>query len=228
MFWEEEDDKTLPFKAPETIIDVLFSIKCKTLPVDHVWALSQEIQHYLPWLTDYEGAGVHHIHVAESNNGWVRPNEVDALLYPSKRTKLILRIPSEKYDEVRTLSGKKLKLNQHLIELGNCKKRMLGNSGVIFARHMILKHQQTENAFLSEIANEIKVKTSTNVKKMLCGKTHTIKTPSAELKTIHLMIADLDDATSIKIQQLGLGSGRELGCGLFLPHKSIKTLKPTE
>jgi hypothetical protein len=42
------------------------------------------------------------------------------------------------------------------------------------------------------------------------------------------MIADLDSETSIKIQQLGLGKGRELGCGLFLPHKSIKTLKPTE
>ena len=93
---------------------------------------------------------------------------------------------------------------------------------------MLFEKNQTENEFLTNIAAEIKQKTNTKVKKMLCGKTHMIKTPDALLKTIHLMIADLDDETSLTIQQQGLGSKRVLGCGLFLPHKSIKTLKPSE
>ena len=63
---------------------------------------------------------------------------------------------------------------------------------------------------------------------MLCGKSHTIKTPNGYLKTKHLMIADLDNNTSIKIQQLGLGEAKELGCGLFLPHKGIKSLNASE
>ncbi len=228
LFWEEEDDKTLPYKAPDTIFDVMFSIECKSLPIDHAWALSQQLLKHLPWMSDYEGAGIHQIHVAESNNGWVRPEDGDALLFPSKRTKMSLRIPSEKYDEVQQLVGTNFDIQGHSIKLGKIKKKPLGNSGVIFARYVLLKDNQSENDFLTEIAAEIKNKTNTTVKKMLCGKSHNIKTPDAVLKGIHLMIADLDDETSITIQQQGLGQGRELGCGLFLPHKSIKTLKPTE
>ncbi len=228
MFWEEEDDKTLPYEAPDTIFDVMFAMDCKSLPIDHAWALSQQLLKHLPWMTDYEGAGIHQIHVAESNNGWVRPEDGDALLFPSKRSKMSLRIPAEKYLEVQQLVGKIIDFEGHKIKLGKIKKKSLGNSGVIFARYVLLKDNQSESDFLTEIAAEIKQKTNTNVKKMLCGKSHIIKTPDVSLKAIHLMIADLDDETSIKIQQQGLGQGRKLGCGLFLPHKSIKTLKPTE
>lgn len=228
QFWEEEDDKTLPYSAPDNIFDVMFSISCKSLPIDHAWELSQELLKHLPWINDYEGAGIHQIHVAESNNGWIRPNDEAALLFPSKRTKMSLRVPSEKYDELHNLIGKSVYIQGHELILGKFKKKPLGNSGVIFSRYVLIKDNQTENDFLTEIATEIKEKTNTSIKKMLCGKSHTIKTPDALLKTIHLMIADLDDDTSIKIQQLGLGQGREIGCGLFLPHKSIKTLKPMD
>lgn len=228
MFWEEEDDKTLPFKSPDTVFDVMFSIKCKSLPIDHAWALSQQIQSYLPWLGEEESAGIHQIHVAESNNGWMRPDDNNALLFPSRRTKLILRIPADKYIETQTLVGKLIDIDGHSLEIGKYKKRSLSNSGVIFSRYMPIDENQTEDEFLSIIAAEIKEKTNTSIKKMLCGKRHTFKTPKGIKHTIHLMIADLDDETSIKIQQNGLGSNRELGCGLFLPHKSIKTLKPTE
>jgi len=182
----------------------------------------------LPWIIDENCAGIHQIHVAESNNGWMRPDEDNALLFPSRRTKLILRVPTDKYSDVQTLVGKTIDIDNHTIQIGQCKKRSLSNSGVIFARHMMIDENQSEDEFLSEIATEIKEKTNTSVKKMLCGKRHTIKSPEGIQNTIHLMIADLDDETSIKIQQEGLGNKRELGCGLFLPHKSIKTLKPTE
>lgn len=228
MFWEDEDDKTLPFKAPENIVDVLFAMRCKSLPIDHAWALSQQIQKHLPWLSDYRGAGIHHIQVAESNNGWVRPTAENALLFPSRRTKLVLRVPAEKLTDLDRLVGEQLSIEDHTITLGSYKKKPLGNSGVIFARHMVMAEEQSENELMEAVAAEVRSLTGSPIKKMLCGKTHSIKTPQEHIKTIHLMIADLDDDTSIKIQQDGLGSGRELGCGLFLPHKSIKTLKPTE
>ena len=228
MFWEDEDDKTLPFNPPDTVFDVMFSMQCKSLPIDHAWALSQQLQKYLPWIGKNNCSGIHQIHVAESNNGWIRPDEENALLFPSKRTKLILRIPSDKYSDVQALTGVTLDLEGHPIKLGKLKKRSLSNSGVIFSRHMLIEQNQDEDEFLIKVASEIKAKTNITVKKMLCGKRHAIKTSKGIKNTIHLMIADLDDETSIKIQQEGLGKHRELGCGLFLPHKSIKTLKPTE
>jgi len=228
MFWEDEDDKTLPFKSPDNVFDVMFSMKCKSLPIDHAWTLSEQIQQYFPWIADETNAGIHQIHVAESNNGWIRPEEENALLFPSRRTKLIIRIPSNKFSELETLSGKTLEIEGHHINVGKYKKRSLGNAGVIFSRYMQINPQLSEDDFLMQVAEEIKTKTNTTVKKMLCGRRNKLKTPDGIIDTIHLMIADLDDETSMTLQQEGLGLGRELGCGLFLPHKSIKTLKPTE
>jgi CRISPR-associated protein Cas6 len=230
MFWQEDEDKSLPYQIPEDIIDLSFAISCKTLPLDHAWVLSQAILEHLPWLTD-EVAGIHHIHVAESNNGWMRPtdDEKGALLYPSHRTKMTLRIPSLKIEQAnQELTGKTLLIDGHKLTVGKSKKKELTNDSVIFSRHVLSSTKENENDFLARIAQEVKQISGFKVKKMLCGKTHTINTPSERLLTRHLMIADLDSESSVKIQQQGLGDARVLGCGIFLPHKGIKSLNSSE
>lgn len=230
MFWEEEEDKSLPYEVSDEVIDLSFSIRCKTLPINHAWFLSKEILTHLPWLENHKIAGIHQIHVAESNNGWLRPDEddEDALLYPSRRTKLCLRIPINKLEEVQHLTGETLDINKHSLQIGGSKKKPLTNAGVIFSRYILSEKDEDENAFLTRMANEIKNKADFKVKKMLCGKSHAINTPNGKLTTRHLMIAELDNDSSIRIQQLGLGSAKELGCGIFLPHKSIKSLNPSD
>ena len=230
MFWEEDEDKSLPYKAPDDIIDLVFSIKCKTLPISHAWALSNEILKHLPWITEHEGSGIHPIHVAESNNGWMRPEEDEegAFLYPSRRTKMTIRIPSNKLEEAEKLKNTVLDIEGHPLTVGNSKKKSFTNASVISSRYVLSQENETEDEFLQRFAKEIEKKTNFKVKKMLCGKSHNIKTPDGTLKTRHLMIADLDSDTSIKIQQYGLGGMRELGCGLFLPHKGIKSLNSSE
>jgi len=230
MFWEEDEDKTLPYAVPEDVIDLVFSIKAKTLPLNHAWALSRETLKHLPWFAEDPIAGIHQIHVAESNNGWMRPDddEENALLYPSRRTKMTLRIPIEKIEEAKKLSGVILDIDDHSLQLGSSKKKIFSNASVIFSRYVLSDVSETEHDFLSRMSQELAAKTNFKVKKMLCGKSHVIKTPDKDLTTRHLMIADLDSDTSIKIQQLGLGESRILGCGLFLPHKGIKSLNAGE
>ncbi len=230
MFWEEEEDKNLPYKIPEDVIDLSFSIACKSLPLNHAWELSSQILSHLPWIKNDPVAGIHQIHVAESNNGWLRPEDTDgALLHPSRRTKLTLRIPIEKLGEAQSLSGKILNINNYSLEVLKSKKKALSNASVIFSRYLLSNSsEEDETQFLTRMAKDIKDKTDLTVKKMLCGKSHIIRTPQGDLETRHLMIADLDSATSIKLQQLGLGKGKELGCGLFLPHKGIRSLNSTD
>ncbi len=230
MFWEEDEDKTLPYEAPEDVIDLVFSIKCKTLPLNHAWSLSRAIIHYLPWLEETPFAGIHQIHVAESNNGWMRPadDEENALLYPSRRTKMTLRIPIDKLDSAKKILGKTLNIDGHTIDVLNAKKKVFSNSSVIFSRYVLSDISESENEFLTRVSQELNTTLNFNVKKMLCGKSHTIRTPDTILSTKHLMIADLDSETSIKIQQQGIGDAKALGCGLFVPHKGIKSLNAGE
>ena len=231
MFWEEDEDKSLPYEVSDDIIDLNFTIRSKSLPIDHAWTLSEAIIQHLPWIKTHPTAGIHQIHVAESNNGWMRPenDEKDALLYPSRRSKLTLRIPKDKVSvSQEKLTDKTLEIGEHQLIIGHSKVQLLTNSGVIFSRYVPTFDGETENDFLSRSAKEIKAKTDFTVKKMLCGKSHSIHTPNGRLFTKHLMIADLDNDTSIKLQQLGLGDQKHLGCGLFLPHKGIKSLNATE
>jgi hypothetical protein len=61
MFWQEDEDKTLPWQAPDEVLDLSFAIQCKQLPLDHAWSLSQAIHAALPWFADEPIAGVHTI-----------------------------------------------------------------------------------------------------------------------------------------------------------------------
>jgi hypothetical protein len=59
------------------------------------------------------------------------------------------------------------------------------------------------------------------VSKMICGRCGEIRTGDGTIFTRALMIADLGPEESVALQQRGLGEGRMLGCGLFVPHKGI-------
>jgi len=42
------------------------------------------------------------------------------------------------------------------------------------------------------------------------------------------MVADLEPEQSVRLQQIGIGPGRTIGCGLFIPHKGIAAVKETD
>ena len=117
MFWQEDDDQGDHFTIPDTIQDLLFRIECRTLPLDHGFALSQEILRHLPWLVDEPGAAIHQIHVAESANGWMRPEDSETeVLCVSRRTKMTLRLPQHRLDDARELIGKTLDIEGHMLD----------------------------------------------------------------------------------------------------------------
>lgn len=228
MFWQEDEDKTLPYQASDAVLDLSFAIRCKQLPIDHAWDLSVAICQALPWFEDEALAGLHTIHVADSGNGWLRPDDQTGLLIPSRRTRLDLRIPKHRIQATLVLTGQTLSWGRYQIEVGEAKEKPFSNAAVLFARYVVSAETEPEEDFLQRMATEVKQITQFKIKKMLCGRSHHLRTNTTAVFTRHLMLADLDSETSIRLQQLGLGTGRHYGCGLLLPHKSINTLKPSE
>ncbi len=229
MFWEEDEDKSIPYQIPDDVVDISFAITCKKLHLNHAWELSEAVQSELPWIKDEEIFGIHQIHVAETGNGWLRPDDSeDAFLWPSRRTRFYLRAPKARLDDIEQLAGKTLTVKGNNVRLGSSKIKELTNASVLFCRQVISDDAEDENDFLGRMHQQIFDLTGVKVRKLICGKSSVIATPEGALPTRHLMIADLESEPSIKIQQQGLGEGRLLGCGLFLPHKGIKSLHTTE
>lgn len=224
MFWQENSERK-QFKVPDTIVDVVFNIECRCLPLEHTHALSSALRMALPWLETEQDAGIHMIHGAESGNGWMRPDgsQGDALLYLSRRTKLELRVPKERVADARALCGTTLDVGGYPLKVGDAQVRLLSNLTTLFSRYVIADAQQDEESFLRTSSAQLQA-LGVRCGKMLCGRSHEIGLPGERLFTRSLMLAELSVPDSILLQQKGLGRGRTLGCGLFIPHKDIKAV----
>ncbi len=221
MYWQDNKSDTSTYVVPDDIVDILFSIDGKTLAIDHAHALSSELLHALPWLKGEPKAGIHLIHVAESGNGWIRPNNPDRdVLHLSKRAKLTIRLPKNCVDQAQTLVGTTLDINSHKLLIGKSSIRKLSKSSNLFSRYVIDMQQQSEQAFLQQ-QHQALCDLGIKIKKMLCGKQHQHNGPKGLTITRSLMLAELNPEESVRLQEIGLGEGRKLGCGLFLAHKSI-------
>lgn len=221
MYWHEEEDVTKPFVPPDDVVDLSFDIQCRTLPVDHAYALSQAIQKELPWFADETLSGLHVIHGAETGNGWERPQGPDALLHLSRRTKLVLRLPKTRVQDAQDgLSDKILDIDGHKMAVGKAKQRLLAVTTTLYSRSMVSDPEQSEEAFIGEQVAALKAM-GLRFKKVLCGKSNNIQTPDAILATRSLLVAEMSFEDSVRLQEQGLGAHKALGCGIFTAHKTL-------
>jgi len=222
MFWNDEQEKKPEFVIPDDVVDVAYRIGCPTLPLDHAHALSRALIDILPWLEEEEHAGVHLIHGAASGNGWYRPEDAASeVLHLSRRTRMRLRVPRHRLEDARQLTGRRLDIDGHALEVGDSEVFLLSSLSTLFSRYVLTVADTDENAFLEEASRGLQ-EIGINCRKMLGGISHTLRFPDGPVHTRSLMVADLEPEQSLRLQQVGLGPGRSIGCGLFLPHKGIK------
>ena len=221
MFWEETGDKK-NVSVSDDIVDAVFKISCPTLPVDHAYALYSAVLNRLPWIEE-EGVGLHTIHVAASGNGWMRPEDPNELLHPSRRTRFAIRVPKKRIDDVGALSGASLDIKGNVLDIHDMEVRELHASETLFARYIVATDDDDEEQFLQEMFEQLK-SLDIHARKMMCGRQSRIETPQGSIKTRSMMLADLELEDSVKLQQRGLGPLRHMGCGLLIPHRGIKAV----
>lgn len=223
MHWEEEKPEET-ILTPDTVFDLSFAIQCKTLPVDHAWALFAALSPLLPWLEADPVAGIHPLHVAESAHGWQRPEEPDALLHLSRRTKLVLRLPCERLDEAKKLTGNTVSVAGHAMTIGEASTQALSRSTSLFARRVVIEESEDEQAFLHRQIDALHAM-GVQPKKLLPGLSHTLQTPQGCLCGRLLSVEGLSLEESFILQINGLGPARHLGCGIFIPHKPLTNVR---
>jgi CRISPR-associated protein Cas6 len=224
MYWED-DEQTEVVAAGNDVVDLVFGLNCRCLPVDHIFALSQAVQLVLPWLEDESAAGLHAINVATSGNGWTRPEEPGALLHLSKRTRLELRVPIHRVEDAKVLEGARLNVEGNALEIKTATQRPLTAMTTLFTRALATDQDtSSEEEVLDWVYEKLKA-LDIKPRKMMCGTEHFIATPETRIRTRSLMIAGLEAEESLRLQQNGLGPYRHLGCGLFIPHKGIDDIR---
>jgi len=224
MYWQE-DTKNITLHVTDDVVDLVFTLRCKCLPVDHVYSLFAAVQAVLPWLEEEPAAGMHAVNVAASGNGWMRPDDPHSLLHLSKRTRFELRVPKHRIADAKKLAGEKLDVCGYVFELHSVSERPLSSITTLFSRHLVAEQELADEEDVLHWVSAQLTDQGITPRKMLCGTGHSIKTPEKSINTRSLMIADLEIEESLWLQQHGLGPYRHLGCGLFIPHKDITDLR---
>jgi hypothetical protein len=106
------------------------------------------------------------------------------------------------------------------LQVGPSTTKPLNSLTTLYARHVACESDEGEHQFSGWAAARL-ARMGVEVRKLLCGREHTIGMPGGDLRVRSMLLADLDRDESIQLQQLGLGPGRKMGCGIFIPHKSI-------
>lgn len=220
----EEESAATEQAVQADILDAVFAICCRSLPVDHAYALSQAIQAALPWFAQEPGAGLHTIYGAASASGWTRPEGADALLQISHRAKLALRLPRHRLDDAAALLGRTLQVAGWPLRVDRLSLRPLSRITTLFSRCVVFAAAGDEAAFLAAAAGALGA-LGINPGTMLCGRVTPVATPARTYQTRSLMLAGLTPEQSLALQQHGLGIERKLGCGVFIPHKDIGDLR---
>jgi CRISPR-associated protein Cas6 len=191
------------------VTDIQFELKGEVLPRDHGYLLFGALTKLLPWIAEEELLAIHPVQGADVGGGRLMLN---------RRAKLVIRAPRERVGDLFKMSGQSLELAGGTFTIGAGKLRPLTMHTPLYA-HMVTTGSSDERAFAADIMrllDELKIDS-----RFICGKRQTLTVEHGMEFGYSLMLHGLPIEHAILIQQRGLGTNRKLGCGIFIPHKSI-------
>jgi CRISPR-associated protein Cas6 len=198
-----------PRDAPRQMIDVVFDVSGRELPLDHRAALWNALSERLPSLAETPAAGVHAIRAARTADG--------ILLLP-RRAKLVLRVPQEIKDAVRSLEGESIEVAGNLLVVGTARFRTFSAAATLYS-DFVTTGATSERSFEADVALELR---ALNVScQFISGLARRSRLADGEVTGFALVLHGIPPDQSLVLQHVGLGRERRLGCGILVQHKAI-------
>lgn len=195
------------------VLDLLFEVEGKVLPADFALPLWRELLRLLPWLESEPLAGIHPLKGAPTDRGTV---------LVSRRSRLALRLPRERLEDAAVLTGHTLDIAGHALGIGAARVRELSVFATLYSR-FVDTGSADEARFLEDVTALLQ-ELGTPCK-FLCGQRRRGHAAEGEISGYSVMLHEVAREHSIHLQERGLGRHRLLGCGILVPHKSIRAVR---
>lgn len=205
----------VPFNADAVpYITVNFPLQGRQLPADHGYALYAAITRQLPNLHSAPWLGIELI----SGVPW----RAGIIVLPTRGASLRLRIPADHYGHVLPLAGRRLDLGSHIIRLGIPSARPLLPAASLYARAVTIKKFTDPEPFLDAARRQLEALNLNAALELPLDEQgrHRRRILKIHDKTIvgfSLAAHGLNDDDSLRLQSIGIGGRRTMGCGLFNP-----------
>jgi CRISPR-associated protein Cas6 len=192
-------------------IEISFDLHGESIPADYPYKLWEALLRIAPALAASEDVGVIPLRGPNSNGELLLPN----------RAKLALRLPLAMLDTALALSEQALQIGSATVQLGKGKTREIQPYPTLHAHLVVGPADELEfMAMVDAALATLEVRC-----KLICGRHHDLNTDRQTLSGFSLVMHDLTPEDSLRVQYAGMGTGRNLGCGIFMPHKVISGLE---
>lgn len=199
----------------EPFVDVAFSLKGKSLPLDHGYALFGAVSRLVPRLHDEPDWAIHPVYGHSAARG---------TLFLVRQSALTLRLPSSSIAAVLRLAGAELDIAGHRVVVGVPRLSLVVAHPRLRSRFVTIKgfHEGTrafEDAFQRRLA-VLSVDGSTRV---TVGERRVMRVAEHTIVGFPVVIEGLEEEQSVRLQIKGVGGRRHMGAGVFIPARGTAT-----
>jgi CRISPR-associated protein Cas6 len=196
-------------------VELSFAVVGPMLPADHGYGLYSAIAHLCPELHEQEGVSIQTISGEPDGQGKI---------YLSRQSHLKIRLPYEpaKISLVLPLAGQQLTIGRHEIQLGIPQIFQLYPVDTLRSRIVTIKKFQEPEPFKEAAQRQLDTLGIQGTLILPLNKAGEPSRKAIKIKTysvvgFSLIVTDLSDEDSIRLQQFGLGGKHRMGCGIFNP-----------
>ncbi|MDJ0632630.1 MAG: type I-MYXAN CRISPR-associated protein Cas6/Cmx6 [Xenococcaceae cyanobacterium MO_188.B29] len=194
-------------------IELAFPVMGQSLPIDHGYRLYSALKYKLMQLKDWDDISIKTISGKLDRN---KQKEIEL----TDRSKLLIRLPSEKVPFVYSFSGKSLTVGKHKIRLGIPEMNFLQPRSRLRSHIVVIRGYEEPNGFLEAAKRQLE---RLNIKadiKLIAKKDGTTKPKTVKVKQtlvgFGIEANKLSEVDSIILQEKGLGGKQKMGCGVFV------------
>lgn len=207
-------------------IELCFNVIGSVIGADHAYDLYGAISRRCPALHGYEGVSIQTITGIPDRQG--------KIFLSNEKSYLKIRIPYDPglMSQTLSLSGKRLMIGQYPISLGIPKMFALKPAEILKSRIVIIKGFKEPEPLLEAAKNKLRmigidadalvplnVQGEADRKTIKISKKIKGKEKSFTIVGFGLVVSELSPEDSIKLQILGIGGKRRMGCGIFVPYE---------
>jgi len=190
-------------------VDLAFRLTGSKVPVDHGYALYSAISRVVPEIHEAKNVGVHPIRGTYSGNG-------ELMLRESSR--LVVRLESDQIGQFLKLAGKKLEVDTCSFRIGVPEVRLLRPRAALYSRLVTIKGFMDPATFMEAAKRQVeKIEIEPEIH---VGERRTFRVKDKQVIGFELTVSGLDPEGSLRLQEIGIGGRRHMGCGIFVPNRA--------
>lgn len=209
---------TTTYKSPvKSLVQLCFPVSGKNLPADHNYELYASISRKCPDLHGLDSLSIDTIPGTPDKKGKIEVG---------RYSRLLLRCPVEQVPQALSLAGQTLNIGGHDLNIKHPVLQNIEPFDMLRSRIVVIKGYLEPMPFLDAVDRQMQALGIHGLVGIPANergepKRLTLKVKKHTVVGFSVVVRELSAEDSIRLQEIGLGGKRRMGCGVFVSEQPL-------